>query len=99
MNSVQRRQTRYFSGDLRSEETYVNGVLHGEYKEWHENGQLSVEGWYEYGEECGEWKHWFSDGRRVPHIDEYSIFDVDTDEDEGGDGCEIDEIEESEESD
>ena len=58
---------------------YKNGLEHGEYQEWDENGKLSMEGQYIDGETVGEWtgyeyglKTWteyFDDGELLSYLE------------------------------
>jgi DNA helicase-4 len=42
-----------------------NGKLHGIYREWHPNRQLSQQGEYKNGEKHGRWKKWDSLGKLI----------------------------------
>ena len=43
--------------------TEVNGKRHGEYKEWHKNGQLRTHCFFHHGKIHGEYKQWRRDGQ------------------------------------
>jgi len=43
------------------------GNFEGEYKEWHENGQLRVQTTYKNGKQHGEYKDWYSNGQLWNH--------------------------------
>ena len=55
----------YKSGKLLSftECNFLGEIPNGEYKEWHENGQLKTQGKYKKGKKIGKWKHWKEDGK------------------------------------
>ncbi len=40
-------------------------VKHGQYRSWHENGQLAEEGRYEWGAQDGVWIIWAENGQRL----------------------------------
>ncbi len=42
--------------------TLFDGVEHGVWHDFHENGRLAAEGNYEQGKEIGEWQYWDNDG-------------------------------------
>ena len=42
----------------------LHGELHGEYKEWWDNGVLKIHCYYVKGELHGEYKCWLDDGSR-----------------------------------
>ena len=46
---------------------WADGRLDGEYKEWHENGQLRVHSYYKDGQLHGECKIWDENGELVDH--------------------------------
>ena len=39
---------------------YLNGIKHGEYKDWFKNGQLRTMGYYDMGMRNGTWK-WYGE--------------------------------------
>ena len=41
--------------------TFKDGLMHGEYKRWNDNGDLMVSGTYTDGHMHGEWKSWYND--------------------------------------
>jgi antitoxin component YwqK of YwqJK toxin-antitoxin module len=47
--------------------TLVNSQLHGEYKSWHDNGQLWQECFYKEGKKNGEYKQWHPNGQLFGH--------------------------------
>lgn len=55
----------YRSGTKASENPYRSlqkKILHGQVRQWHENGQLKSEGYYEQGEQAGPFKAWYENG-------------------------------------
>ncbi|MBM3447824.1 MAG: hypothetical protein FJX90_01800 [Bacteroidetes bacterium] len=50
------------NGTRQSLNTYKEGVLNGDYRVWHENGELQIEGQYENNKEVGEWVFYDKDG-------------------------------------
>jgi len=42
-------------------------MMNGEHKQWHENGQLSVQCHYANGKMEGEYKEWHPDGELMEH--------------------------------
>jgi antitoxin component YwqK of YwqJK toxin-antitoxin module len=54
--------TRYENGQASVESTYVNGVLHGEFKYYTESGIMVEIGNHVNGELHGEFKSWNNDG-------------------------------------
>ncbi len=44
-----------------------NGMVirHGPFKEWHPNGQRSVEGQYDHGKQVGRWTYWDENGKKT----------------------------------
>lgn len=55
--------TKYENEQIRSSTTTVNGVLEGEFKCWHKNGQIDEEGYFQNGSANGEFKSWYERGR------------------------------------
>nr|WP_243854249.1 hypothetical protein [Comamonas sp. JUb58] len=53
---------------MSSEGSYDQGVEHGLWREFHENGQPASEGSYHYGEEVGTWRFWRADGVEEPSV-------------------------------
>ena len=45
------------SSTVQMSTTLKDGLMHGPYETYYENGQLSAEGSYSNGEMCGEWIH------------------------------------------
>lgn len=43
--------------------TYKDGLLHGEYKTWFENGNIHMDGQYTKGTESGTWKIYNESGK------------------------------------
>jgi len=50
------------NGTRQSLNTYKEGMLNGDYRVWHENGELQIEGQYENNKEVGEWVFYDKDG-------------------------------------
>jgi antitoxin component YwqK of YwqJK toxin-antitoxin module len=50
------------TGEKWAEGTIVKLLNHGQYREWHKNGRLAIEGAYHRGDKEGEWNYWNSDG-------------------------------------
>jgi antitoxin component YwqK of YwqJK toxin-antitoxin module len=50
------------NGSRQSLNTYKEGMLNGDYRVWHENGELQIEGQYENNKEVGEWVFYDKDG-------------------------------------
>ena len=46
-------------------EVYLNGVLNGQFKSWHSNGELKVEGSYTKNQRSGVWNIWDSLGNKL----------------------------------
>jgi antitoxin component YwqK of YwqJK toxin-antitoxin module len=65
---------RYRSGQLYAESHYYRDVLHGQAREWHENGQLAEDGEYEYGIALWQ-KKWSEDGTL---LEEYKLAEGDS---------------------
>lgn len=47
--------------------TTFRGKFHGEYKTWHNNGQLCEHSNYIHGKQHGEQKEWYEDGQLYEH--------------------------------
>jgi antitoxin component YwqK of YwqJK toxin-antitoxin module len=54
--------TRYKKYIMKSEMTYVDGKIHGIYREWYLDGQIKIYCNYVYGEKHGNYKEWNPDG-------------------------------------
>lgn len=55
----------YFTdGQLQKEGTKIDGLEHGRYREWYQNGQLKYEYHYDMGKKTGTWLSWYEDGTR-----------------------------------
>ena len=63
---IEEKKEHWSNGQLESQETYVNGKKHGEWKLWRTNGQLESQETYVNGKEHGEWKRWYENGQ--PHV-------------------------------
>lgn len=57
-------RTWYDTGELRSESTWRDGVLHGPFVEYHRGGGRARQGEYQDGEKQGAWTIWFENGNR-----------------------------------
>ncbi len=54
----------YYNNDQMSAQYYkIDDKYDGEYKQWHENGQLWVYCFYKNGEKDGKFKRWFENGQ------------------------------------
>ena len=52
------------NGQLSKEINYTDGKIHGSYKEWYSNGQLSVEyNINKEGKRDGFWREWYENGQ------------------------------------
>ena len=52
------------NGQLKKEINYTDGKIHGSYKEWYSNGQLSVEyNLNKQGKRDGVWREWYENGQ------------------------------------
>ncbi|PKN24098.1 MAG: hypothetical protein CVU65_12730 [Deltaproteobacteria bacterium HGW-Deltaproteobacteria-22] len=56
-------RTYYDNGQLVSEQTYVNGRIHGPELGFHRNGARSYSIAYDDGKSTGRWAHWYPDGK------------------------------------
>ncbi|MDZ4822821.1 MAG: hypothetical protein SH856_05135 [Flavobacteriales bacterium] len=59
----------YNNGNKWSMNTYIDGVLHGPYQTWHENGQLFQVGQLESGKPTGIWKFYNEKGELTKEHD------------------------------
>jgi antitoxin component YwqK of YwqJK toxin-antitoxin module len=59
-------RTYWPSGELRHEWTYREGILHGPYRDYREDGSESVLGQFEGGVRDGEWLYFRPDGSVDP---------------------------------
>ena len=50
----------YDNGQAQFMQQYLNGIKHGEYKDWFKNGQLRTMGYYDMGMRNGTWK-WYGE--------------------------------------
>ncbi|MBI5539550.1 MAG: hypothetical protein HY951_05790 [Bacteroidia bacterium] len=50
----------YDNGQAQFMQQYLNGIKHGEYKDWFKNGQLRTMGYYDMGMRDGTWK-WYGE--------------------------------------
>lgn len=53
----------YNDGTVKAERYFLNGMLHGSYKEFYQNGQLKTEGAYRQDKMNGIFNRYFEDGR------------------------------------
>lgn len=60
----------YFPDGTLEQLCYYNskGRYHGEYKEWYENGNLSIHCFYKNGQRHGEYKSWYLNGKLEIHF-------------------------------
>lgn len=49
----------YYSGDLRSQEEYLNGKDHGSWSFFFKNGSIQTKGVFEKGLRIGKWEYFF----------------------------------------
>ena len=57
----------HFFLDMKRAEFYERNGLNGEYKEWHDNGQLYIQSFYQNGNLDGEYKEWHDNGQLNIH--------------------------------
>ena len=50
----------YENGQVQFMQQYLNGIKHGEYKDWYKNGQLRTVGYFYMGMREGNWQ-WFGE--------------------------------------
>jgi antitoxin component YwqK of YwqJK toxin-antitoxin module len=55
--------TKWGSGQLRVQTTYLGGKIHGEYRCWYNNGQIYEHTTYVNGKRHGEYKYWHGNGQ------------------------------------
>ncbi len=48
-------------GQIQKEGLKINGQDHGQYREWHQNGNLKYEYQYDVGKKVGKWLSWYED--------------------------------------
>jgi len=53
------------NGNRWSENNYVEGVFHGPYLVWYENGQLRIKGQYDMGKKVGLWELYDESGKVI----------------------------------
>lgn len=53
----------YFSGDLRSNEQYLNGKDHGEWIFYFKNGVIQTKGSFDKGKRIGRWEYYYENGK------------------------------------
>ena len=56
-------KTFHANKQLRTKETYQNGLKHGIWKEYHSNSQLQLIGFYVIGNQDGEWREYYSNSQ------------------------------------
>lgn len=54
--------SKHFNGEVKTNNTYVNGVMHGSYKEFYFNGNRRVTGSYVNGKQNGLWTWYYDTG-------------------------------------
>jgi antitoxin component YwqK of YwqJK toxin-antitoxin module len=54
----------YENGQMKYMQQFLNGIKHGEYKDWYKNGQIRTLGFYEMGMRSGLWK-WYDEKGEV----------------------------------
>ena len=57
------RKNYFESGPLKSQYSYVNGKIDGEYIAYHENAQKAEFGQYKAGDRIGDWKEHYHNGK------------------------------------
>lgn len=50
----------YENGQAQFMQQYLNGIKHGEYKDWYKNGQIRTMGFYNMGLRDGTWQ-WYGE--------------------------------------
>lgn len=55
-------EKQYSDGTLKSDYEVKNGKIHGEYIEYHENGNVLIKGLYNNGSAEGEWIEYYQNG-------------------------------------
>jgi antitoxin component YwqK of YwqJK toxin-antitoxin module len=50
----------YENGQAQFMQQYLNGIKHGEYKDWYKNGQLRTMGYFDMGMRNGTWQ-WYGE--------------------------------------
>lgn len=50
----------YDNGQAQFMQQYVNGIKHGEYKDWYKNGQIRTMGFFNMGMRDGTWQ-WYGE--------------------------------------
>jgi len=71
MKDVKRQQIKALFEDFKAalaKGLWLNGLEDdGEYKEWHDNGQLWIHSFYKDGKRNGEYKMWYVNGQLYEH--------------------------------
>ena len=62
VGALEARTTTWPDGRPRIEGTYLRDMRHGEFRTWHENGQLAELRHYFHGREAGHQQAWTKDG-------------------------------------
>ena len=65
-------QKFYDNGNLKEDFRLKDGVVHGQYKAYHSNGKLSLQGGYDSGRFVGRWEYYDAE-ERFDSVTEYSI--------------------------
>jgi len=58
----------YNNGQIQFMQQYLNGIKHGEYKDWYKNGQLRTIGYYNMGMRDGIWKWYDENGEMTLQV-------------------------------
>lgn len=66
------KQKRIFSNMLIGEMYFKDGLLHGMYKRWYDNGQLKEEGENKFNNKHGLWQFWHENGK-LQEISKYEF--------------------------
>jgi hypothetical protein len=67
INDLDSKQQKgyYDNGNIKYEADLKKGVLHGSYKEYHENGELRVKGKYNNNKKASLWRYYNNKGKLV----------------------------------
>lgn len=57
------KQKKHNNGQLREEETFLNGKKHGSFRCWYDNNQLFEENFYYNNKQCRTSREWYPDGQ------------------------------------
>ena len=53
----------YFTGEIKSEQKYLNGLGHGKWVFYYRNGSIQTEGGFNKGKRIGTWNYYFENGK------------------------------------